>query len=313
MNDIYLITGATGFIGANIVRRLVSENKNVHVVTRNKKLNWRLSDLASKIKIHEVDLLDKNLNKIVAKIKPDYVFHLAVYGSLPREDNIDELIDVNIRGTINLINAVKQNKFKLFINTGSSSEYGTKDKPMAETDLPFPVNDYGVTKLAVTAYVTKEAVRNNLPFITFRLFSVYGPYEESKRLIPDVILSAINNKQISIGDPKHVRDFIFIDDVVDAYLKACKMKINPGDIFNIGTGKQFSVGSLVETVVQLSNSKAGVKYNIIKKQERQVEPKVWKADIKKSKKILKWQAKYSLNQGIASTIAWFVVNNKLYE
>lgn len=313
MEDIYLVTGATGFVGANIVKRLVAKNKKVHIISRNKKLNWRLSDVASKIKIHEVDLLDKNLNKIVAKIKPDYVFHLAVYGSLPREDNIDDLIDVNIRGTINLINAVKQNKFKLFINTGSSSEYGTKDKPMAETDLPFPVNDYGVTKLAATAYVTKEAVRNSLPLITFRLFSVYGPYEEGKRLIPDVILSAIHSKQINVGEPKHVRDFIYIDDVVDAYLNACKMKINPGEIFNIGTGKQSSVGNLVETVVQLLNSKAGVKYNIIKKQERQIEPKVWKADIKKSKKILKWQAKYSLNQGVAATIAWFVVNKKLYE
>jgi len=151
MSEIFLVTGATGFIGANMVRRLISEGKDVHVITRNKKLNWRLSDIAPKIKVHEISLLDPGIQKIVREIKPDYIFHLAAYGSLPHEESLDNLIDVNLKGTANLIRALKQNKFKLLINTGSSSEYGVKDELMRETDLPFPVNDYGVIKTATNS------------------------------------------------------------------------------------------------------------------------------------------------------------------
>lgn len=314
MSESYLITGATGFIGANIVRKLVFDKKNVHVLTRNKKLNWRLLDIRSKITIHEADLLDENsVKKITVKIKPTYVFHLAAYGSLPAEENVDDLINVNLRGTINLINAVKQNKFKLFINTGSSSEYGVRSIPMKETDLLMPINDYGVTKTAATLFVQKEAVRNSLPIITFRLFSVYGPYEEATRLIPYVILSAINNRRIDVGSPSHVRDFIYMKDLVDAYLHVRSVSVPPGEIFNIGTGRQFTVGDVVEKTIRLSESKSKVRFWAVKKQERQVESKSWCANTNKTERILGWRARYTFDRGLKEMIEWFKKNKNLYE
>lgn len=314
MPETFLVTGATGFIGANIVRRLVFDKKNVHVLTRNKKLNWRLSDIRSKITIHEADLLNENsIKKITSKIKPTYVFHLAAYGSLPREDNVDDLINVNLRGTINLINAVKQNKFKLFINTGSSSEYGVKDNPMKEIDSIMPVNDYGITKAAATFYAQKEAVRNNLSIITFRLFSVYGSYEEATRLIPYVILSAINNRRIDVGNPSHIRDFIYKEDLVDAYLHACTVSVPPGEIFNIGTGIQYSVDDVVRKTISLSKSKSKVRFWVVKKQERQVESKSWCANTNKTEGILGWRARYTFDRGLKETIEWFKKNQNLYE
>lgn len=313
MSDKYLVTGATGFVGSCLVRRLVAKGKNVHILTRNKKCNWRLSDIYSKIKIHQVDLLDKKLNSVIKNTKPDFIFHLAAYGSLPKEENIDYLIDVNLRGTINLINALKQNKFKLFINTGSSSEYGIKTKAMNEHDTPFPINDYGITKIASTLYTYKEAVRNNLPLITFRLFSVYGPFEEKTRLVPSVILSAINHKPINVASPKYVRDFIYIDDVVDAYLQACRIKVIPGEIFNIGTGKQSTIDDIVQIIISLSKSKSEILWETVEKQNRQVEPGNWCADIRKSKIALRWQARYYLKTGMEKTIAWFKKNRIVYE
>jgi len=302
MQDIYLITGATGFVGSNIVRKLILKKKNVHILTREKKLNWRLLDIASKITIHKIDLLSSNLQSVINDIKPTYIFHLAAYGSLPKEENIKELIDINFLGTVNLINALKQNKFKLFINTGSSSEYGIKAIPMVETDLPFPINDYGITKLAATLYVSKEAVKNNLPLITFRLFSVYGKYEEKTRLIPSVILAAIENKPIEVGNPVYVRDFVYIDDVVDAYFQACKVKVLPGEIFNIGCGVQHSIGEVVDTIRKITKSSSIVKWDGVKKQSRQVEPKMWQADVSKARKKLNWVSGHTLEKGLLSTI-----------
>jgi len=313
MDKVYLVTGATGFVGANIVRRLISEKKNVHVIARNKKLNWRLRDVAGAIKAHEVDLLSPKLSKTVSYIMPDYIFHLAAYGSLPHEDNIDKLIDINLRGTINLINALKKIPFKLFINTGSSSEYGVKTESMREEDLPFPINDYGVIKTAATLYTYKEAIRNNLPIITFRLFSAYGPYEHKPRLIPTVIRAALKNKSIKAGNRKNVRDFIYIEDMVDAYLNACSVKINPGEILNIGTGQQHTIGETVDLIIKLSHSSSKVKWGAIPQQERQIESGKWEADVSKCAKIMNWKAKHDLIQGLTKTIDWFRQNNNLYE
>lgn len=313
MANSYLITGATGFVGANIVRRLVSENKNIHILARNNKLNWRIQEIASKVKTHEIDLLSSDLPKVIAKIRPDYIFHLAAYGSLPKESRIDDLIDINLKGTINLINAVKQNKFRLFINTGSSSEYGVTNKLMKETDLPFPVNDYGVIKTAVTLYARKEALRNNLSIITFRLFSAYGPYEHKPRFIPTVVRAAIKNDTILVGSKKYVRDFIYVDDMVEAYLHACTVKAYPGEIFNIGTGRQYTIEEVVGKIVKLSKSKSKVKWGIVSSQERQVESGKWQADTKKTEKMLQWKTKFTLDEGLEKTIEWFIKNNNLYE
>lgn len=313
MSETYLVTGSTGFIGSCITRELVRQKKHVSVIVRDKRLNWRLHDIASKLDIYECDLLSKSLDTVIARIMPTYIFHLASYGSLPSENIITQMIDVNIRGTINLINVIKKHRFKLFINTGSSSEYGIKSRKMKESDIIVPVNDYGVTKAAATLFCQKEAIRNNLPIITFRLFSPYGYFEDKSRLIPSVIVSALKNQSIELSFPNNVRDFIFIEDVVDAYIKATESKSNPGEIFNIGTGKQHKISDVVNLVLQITNSNSKIVWGKAKKQTRQIEPKKWEANISKVKIILNWKPEYGLRNGLLKTVEWFKAQGNLYE
>ncbi len=312
MKDNFLITGATGFIGVNLVRELVRQGHNVNVIVRNKRLNWRLWDISQQISIHECDIQEPRLQGIVSKIKPDYIFHLAAYGALPSENDIGKMVDVNIKGTANLIDAVKQNPFKLFINTSSCVEYGIKAIAMKESDILEPINNYGVIKSAVTLYCQKEAIRSNLPLINLRLFTPFGYFENKDRLIPSVVLSVIKNEPIRVSTPESVRDFVFIEDVVDAYIHATKTLFSKGEIFNIGTGIEHRVEEIIKICIKLSNSESKVLWGAVEKQSRFIEPKTWKADTSKTKTLLKWESKNSMESGLQKTIDWFRKNKSLY-
>ncbi len=313
MKNKYLLTGATGFIGANITKDLVKRGENVSIIVRDKKLSWRFSDISSKIAIYKSDILNPSLETIIDKIHPDYIFHLAAYGVMPDENDVKKMTDVNIKGTINLINAVKRNKFKLLINIGSAVEYGVKDHKIRESDLLEPVNDYGITKASATLFCQKEGIRNSLPIVTLRLFTPFGYFEDKNRLIPSVILSAINNDPIRVSVPTSVRDFVFIEDIIDAFDLAIKGKITPGDIINIGSGRQRSVGEIVEKVMNISKSKSKVKWGAVKKQTRFIEPKKLEADISKAYRVLNWKPKVGFDKSLEETIEWFRKNQKLYE
>lgn len=312
MKNTYLVTGASGFVGSSLVRELVAQKKSVSILVRNKKSLWRLSDIKKHIDIYEVAIEDERVKRIVNQIKPAYIFHLAAYGAVPGTTDLSAMIQTNLSGTVNLINAVKQNPFKLFINTGSSSEYGLKNNSMQEDDYLAPINDYGITKAATTLYVQKEAIRNNLPMITFRLFTPFGPYDVKERFFPYVILQILQNKSLELSHPENVRDFMFVHDTVKAYVMATKAEFQPGEIFNIGSGKQHSVKDVVELIFKLTRKKLPVSWNKVTR-EVQIEPKKWQASIAKAKRSFGWKPEYTFQKGVKETIDWFERNQKLYE
>lgn len=313
MKKSFLVTGATGFIGANLVRRLVSRGDKVSIIVRDKDLNWRINDIADKVAVYICDILDLSLVKIIKKISATHIFHFASYGSLPIENDFKMMIDVNVKGTMNLLNAVEKTSFSLFLNAGTSSEYGIKDKSMKETNIAEPVNDYGVSKLAQTLFCSQFAKRRSLPVVTFRLSSPYGYHEEYSRLVPSVVLKAISNNPIEASSQKNVRDFIFIEDVIDAFIKACDVSFASGDTINISYGNQHSVGDVVSSVIKYARSKSSIEWGAVEKQHRQIEPKKWIVSNTKARKILRWKPRYSLDDGIIKTVDWFVKNKLLYE
>ena len=313
MMDRYLVSGATGFIGANVVRELVRQKCHVSILTRTKRVAWRLSDVWDRLNVYPCDLAGGSLQQAVDAVRPTVIFHFAAFGVNPWETDVRRMIDTNMMGTYKLIAAVKKHTFRLFINTGTSSEYGVKNRPMRETDYLEPVNDYGVTKAGATLLCTKMALREGLPIVSFRLFSPFGYFEHKKRLFPSVTLAAINGIQVAVSTPDHVRDFIFIEDVVSAYMKATTKQCAPGEIFNIAQGREKRVGDVVKTIMKTTHSHSKIVWGVVQSQGRQVEPDRWQADISKAEKILRWKPRTPFDVGVKKTVSWFKKNQALYE
>lgn len=307
-----LITGATGFVGSCLTHRLIREDCDLHIIKREQSNIWRIKDILNRVVVHNVDLIDADsLEKLVKRIKPEIIFHTATYGSYPFQRDVNKIIQTNMMGTVNLVNVCLKVGFNIFVNTGSSSEYGAKSKPMNETDLLEPNDNYGVAKASATLFCQAKARSEGLPIVTLRLFSPYGYYEELARLVPSVIISCLTGKNPKVSSPEPVRDFVFIEDVLDAYIKAANVPNAGGEIFNIGYGQQHSVGEVVNKIIKLTGVKVNSEWGVIPK--RIDEPTVWQADISKAKDILKWEPKHNLEEGLNKTIKWFEKNMGLYK
>ena len=238
-----LITGAGGFIGANLANKLSQSNNDVTLLVRKKTNLWRVNHQISKSKIKYVNILNKKdlFNKI-KEIKPDVVYHSATYGIHPAQKDYEKAIRTNLIGTNNLLESLSRyNDLQKFVNIGTSFEYGSKKEPVKETDMPNPRTFYGITKNVQTNISQYFASEKNLPTISLRIFSTYGRYDEPGRLIPDLMYSIINKTKINVTSKNTIRDLIYIDDVIDALLLSSRKKSPVGEIFNIGTGKGYSL------------------------------------------------------------------------
>ena len=235
----YFVTGASGFIGSCMVRRLVKEKECVHILLRSQANVWRIRDILNAVTVHIADFSsEKKLIDIIKRVRPSIIYHFAAYGAYPHQQDGRRAIKTNIEGTWNLLKATEKYDYELFVNTGSSSEYGFKDKPMKETDMLEPASYYATTKAAQTLMCTYEAKKLNKPIVTIRPFSVYGPYEEPSRFLPQLMLSMFTQKTMKLVDPSIARDFIYIDDILNAYRSISALKKFPGEVFNIGSGIQ---------------------------------------------------------------------------
>ena len=300
-----LITGSTGFIGANLTRKLVNLGYKIVIIVRPNSNLWRIEDLKKNLSIYKADLCDHNkIKKIILKIKPQTIFHLATYGAYSFQNEKEIIKSINLDASMNLLDSCQNFKFNSFINVGSNSEYGFKDTPMKEDDILNPNSYYAVFKSAFTNYCKFISISKKLPIVTLRPFHVYGPYEEKTRLIPVLINNLLKNKSPKLVDPNISRDMIYINDVLNLFIKVSSSKFGFGEIYNVGSGKSYKIKEIYSKISGILNSNIKPKWNSMK--NRSWDQKIWVSNIKKAKKKFNWKIEYNLTKGLKETINWYI-------
>jgi len=298
-----LVTGSSGFVGACVVEGLLHHGHTVHVLLRDPVRAWRLTPWWRQVHVHKADLTDANsTRRVVEQVRPKVVLHLATHGAYERQADARAILQTNILGTYNLLEASAEQGVSLFVNTGSSSEYGFQTEPMRETDRLDPNSYYAIAKAAQTHLCGLLNRRTPLATVVFRLFSIYGPWEEPTRLMPTLMRRARAGLPLEMVGPEIARDFVYVDDVVRALLDFPRLVQLRGEVFNLGSGQQTTLREVVATVIDLLGSRSEVRWGAMT--ARQWDTDRWSADPSKTARLLGWSAQYSLREGLQRMAAW---------
>jgi len=299
-----LVTGPAGFVGANLVRRLVGDGYDVHLYVHPESDLWRLEGVADETTVHRVDLEDRErVAQATAQVQADWIFHAAAYGAYPFQTDLRRMVGANLVGTVNLVEAALTVGFESFVHTGTSSEYGVKDHGPAEDEHLEPNSHYAVTKASATLYCRHVAQVQAAGIRVLRLYSVYGPWEEPTRLMPQLVVKGLQGGWPPMANPTTARDYVYTDDVVDAYLAAATVADQePGAVYNIGTGVQTSLREVTEVARRELSIEAQPEWGAMA--DRLWDAGVWVAEPSAALKGLGWSARHDVAAGFSSFVTW---------
>jgi dolichol-phosphate mannosyltransferase len=264
----------------------------------------------SEVEVSGADLeSDDDVVRVTRAARPEWVFHLAAHGAYPFQTDVQRMVRTNVGATVALARAALDAGCEAFVNTGSSSEYGLKDHAPAEAEALEPNSEYAVTKAAATLYCRYLGRATGRRVVTLRLYSVYGPFEEPSRLIPALVMLGLKGRLPPLAAPDTARDFVYVEDVVDAYLLATAAA--PGSVYNVGTGIQTSLAQLVELARSALGVKAEPGWGAM--ESRRWDTSTWVADARLIRAELGWTPRHPLEAGFRETVRWFQDNPRLLE
>jgi NAD dependent epimerase/dehydratase len=319
-NKKILVTGACGFIGSHLVERLVQEGAQVRAFVYYNSFNrWGWLDslppkTLKRIEVFSGDIRDLGCVKKAMK-GTEVVFHLAALIGIPYSYIAPEsYLDTNVKGTLNILQAAREIGVAKMVHTSTSEVYGTAQfVPMDETHPLQGQSPYAATKIAADMLVQSFHLSFGLPAAICRPFNTYGPRQSARAVIPTILAQGMAKKVgIRLGNTNTTRDFNYVTDTVEGFVRIAEADEAVGEIINLGSGREISIVSLVQKIAQICGTKM-----VVKKEGQRVRPdrsEVFRlcADNRKAKKILGWKPLVSLEEGLIRTAEWLSRNPSQY-
>jgi UDP-N-acetylglucosamine 4-epimerase len=304
----YLVTGGAGFIGSNIVDELLGRGDAVRVLddfSTGREENVR--HFAGEVDLIRGDIRDAaTVGSAVAGV--DFVIHQAALASVQRSiDNPVESSEVNIQGTLNLLDAAVKHSVRRFVYASSSSVYGDSEVlPKVETMKPRPKSPYAITKLCGEWYCNVFSEIHGLPTVSLRYFNVFGPRQDPNSqyaaVIPIFVRQLLDGESPTIyGDGEQSRDFTYVRNVVRANIRACEANTQGAKVYNVACGDRFDLNYLYERLKSLLGSDLDAKYG----PPRMGDVKHSQADIEAVSKELGFEVEIGFEEGLEATVAWY--------
>ncbi|EGW41734.1 short chain dehydrogenase family protein [Desulfosporosinus sp. OT] len=315
-----LVTGAGGFIGSHLTEALVKAGAKVRVFIRYNSRDGRgnLEDLEPKI-LDQIEFIAGDLRDadvIERSVKGcDAVFHLGALVGIPYSyKNPREVVETNILGTFNILTAARDHGVSRVVHTSTSEVYGSaRYVPIDEAhplqgQSPYSASKIGADKLAESFYASFD-----LPVVTIRPFNCYGPRQSARAVIPTLITQALACKEIRLGNTDTLRDFTFVTDTAEAFMKAAQSQKADGKVINVGSGQEISIGQLAQVIINTLKSTAEIVVDEARVRPSKSEVTRLLADNRLAKETLGWEPRVSLEEGIKRTVAWIAAHMNRFQ
>lgn len=300
-NDKILIIGGTGFIGRHLTRECLKQTPNVICLGFEEP-----KSMVAKMDYEflNVDITKKeSLKDALTHREFDYVINLGGYiNHIQYFKGGRDVIDAHFTGLMNILDALKKDNLKGFVQIGSSDEYGSLPAPQKEDMREKPISPYSFAKVAASHFIKMLSETENFPGTVLRFFLVYGPEQDEKRFFPQIIKACLRNEEFKTSEGKQLRDFCYIEDVTKAIIAAAKTDESRGKIINIGSGKPVYIRDMVEKVTKITG---GGKPLWGAHPYRKGENMALYPDVSAAKNILKWQSKITLDEGLTRTVKYY--------
>ena len=313
-----LITGADGFIGSHLTELLLEKGFKIRALSQYNSFNFwgNLEKIANldKIEVVSGDLRDSFFcDKLCEGM--DAVFHLGALIAIPYSYIAPQsYVDTNIQGTLNILEATKKHKLKKIIHTSTSEVYGSAlYTPIDEKHPLQPQSPYSASKISADMMALSYYNAFDLPVIVARPFNAYGPRQSARAIIPTIITQILSGaKSLKLGDLSPKRDLNFVRDTCEGFLALLGLE-NYGEVFNIGSGVEYSMQEVVDLIKKLLNSDIEILTDNTRLRPKNSEVLRLLCDSSKLKRLSTWQSTTSLEDGLAQTIEWFKLNLNAYK
>jgi len=319
-NKKVLVTGAGGFIGSHLVERLVRLKANVSTFVRYNSRNDKgmlellNRDITDQINIIMGDLKDSHAVRNAVKGN-QIIFHLGAIIAIPYSYiHPSDFFQANILGTANILNACLEYEIKKIVHTSTSETYGTARYVPIDENHPLQAQSpYSASKISADKIAESYYHSFDMPITIIRPFNTYGPRQSSRAIIPTIITQALTKKNVELGSLYPLRDLTYVADIVNAFIKIAEVPKSIGEVINVGSGKEISIGELAEKIISIIGKKVKVNFDRMRVRPKNSEVNELIADNKKAKKILEWKPKISLDRGLRLTINWISENINRYK